>query len=320
MRKFLALTLALVFALCLGVPALAADAYTVTLINGMDGSVHATYQVAAGEDFIFTISCAAPADMGPVAAGEAGSGVTTTVGTIAYSNITTGGPNAYPTAETVTISGINADATVTVTPNPDEVDSVFPTITEGGSAGSTSGEASGEASEDPYPMFDEYKTYLYETLMQDSFWQGNEANLLAGLEAAETPEDESIQNFTGSGEVDQAPAGVVFPMTYDEWYAINGASGEASGEAAGDTSEAAYQAYLIEFVGSCEDIQTSGAANEYIALIQAGDYVSFPVEMLFNPQWFGEAALTLDEFVAAGGVATVAEHPSNGQMLDGTSA
>ena len=72
-----------------------------------------------------------------------------------------------------------------------------------------------------YPRFEEYKDYLYETLMQDSFWQGNEANLVAGLEAAVSPDDESIQNFTGSGEVDQAPAGVEFPMTYDAWIAAN---------------------------------------------------------------------------------------------------
>ena len=72
-----------------------------------------------------------------------------------------------------------------------------------------------------YPRFDEYKTYLYETLMLDSFWQGNEANLVAALEVATSPADESIQNFTGSGAVDQAPAGVVFPMTYDVWVAAN---------------------------------------------------------------------------------------------------
>lgn len=320
MRKFLAMTLAIVFALCLCVPAMAADTYTVTLINGMDGSVHATYEVAAGEDFVFTISCAAPADMGAPAAGEEGAGVTTTAGTIAYSNITTGGPNAYPTAETVTISGINADATVTVTPNPAEVDSQFPTITEGAAAASASGEASGEASDEasdePYPMFEEYKNYLLETLLQDTFWQSNEDTLRADLAAAETPDAECIQNFTGSGMVDQAPSGVQFPMTYDVWYAENGG---ASAEAGG-TDEASYQAYLIEFVNSCEDIQTSGSAGEYIALIEAGDYVSFPVEMLFNPQWFGEAALTYDEFVAAGGNVTVADHPSNGAMLDGTSA
>lgn len=96
------------------------------------------------------------------------------------------------------------------------------------------------------------------------------------------------------------------------------ASGEASADPAGGIDEAAYQAYLIDFVNSCEDIQTSGSAGEYIALIEAGDYVTFPVEMLFNEQWFGEAALTYDAFVAAGGNVTVAEHPSNGAMLDGT--
>ena len=83
------------------------------------------------------------------------------------------------------------------------------------------------AAEEEYPGFAEYKEYLYETLMQDSFWQGNEGNLTAALEAATSPDDESIANFTGSGDVDQAPDGVVFPMTYEAWYAENGgAAGE----------------------------------------------------------------------------------------------
>ena len=176
--------------------------------------------------------------MGPIAAGDEGSGVTTTDGDITYSNVTLGGPHQYPTAETVTIAGIKSDATVTVTPNPDEVGSVFPVITEGAAAGGASGEASsdepsgeasGEASSDePYPLFEEYKAYLLETLLLDEFWQGNEALLRADLAAAETPDDENIQHFTGSGAVDQAPAGVVFPMTYDVWYAEN-AGGYAPG-------------------------------------------------------------------------------------------
>ena len=127
----------------------AADGYTVTLINGMDGSVYDTYTVAAGEDFVFTISCAAPADMGPTANGEEGSGVTTTSGTITYSNITTGGPNAYPTFEVVTISGIDGDCTVTVTPNPAETDASFPEIILGEAEPAASGEPSGEPSEEP---------------------------------------------------------------------------------------------------------------------------------------------------------------------------
>ena len=310
MKKSLSLVLAIVFALCLFVPAMAAGSYTVTLINGMDGSVYDTYEVADGEDFVFTISCSAPCDMGPIAAGDAGSGVTTTDGVIAYSNITLGGPNQYPTAETVTISGIASDATVTVTPNPDEVDSVFPAITEGAAAGGASGEASGDASGDasgepsgepsdePYPLFDEYKEYLYETMMQDSFWQGNEANLRAGLDAAESPEDESIQNFTGSGDVDQAPAGVVFPMTYDVWYAAN-----ASAAGGYSADEAGYKAYLKDWVAANPAVQAN--IDDFNAGIDAGAYGDFPMEMCFTDQWFGFAALTLDEFLAAGGVAEI---------------
>ena len=96
------------------------------------------------------------------------------------------------------------------------------------------------------------------------------------------------------------------------------ASQGAAPEAGGDTGEAAYQDYLCAFVMSCEDILASGAEEEFMALIRTGDYVSYPVEMLFNAQWFGEAAMTYDEFVAAGGVYEIAEHPSNGERLDGT--
>ena len=247
MKKTLAIALALALALCMSAAAFAADTHAVTIINGMDGSVYDTYEVTDGEDLVFTISCSPPADMGPVADGEDGSGVTTTVGTITYSNITLGGPNQYPTAETVTITGIDADATVTITPNPLEVDAQFPAVTEGEAAGGGSGEASGasgeassdepsgdpsgEASDEAYPMFGEYKAYLLETLLLDPFWQGNEATLRADIDAAESPADENLQRFVGIGDVDQAPAGVVFPMTYEAWYAENGGaapSGEAS--------------------------------------------------------------------------------------------
>ncbi|MCD7749949.1 MAG: gamma-glutamyl-gamma-aminobutyrate hydrolase family protein, partial [Oscillospiraceae bacterium] len=69
----------------------------------------------------------------------------------------------------------------------------------------------------------------------------------------------------------------------------------ASGTSAG-TEESDYQAYLMAFVDSCEDIQTSGAAADFYALIEAGDYTGFPAEMLFDATWFGEAAMTYEEF------------------------
>ena len=84
------------------------------------------------------------------------------------------------------------------------------------------------------------------------------------------------------------------------------------------TDEGAYQEYLCAFVDSCEDIQTSGAAQEFKDAILSGDYVSFPVEMLFDATWFGETAMTYDEFIAANGNYSVVDHPSNGAMLDGT--
>ena len=153
MKKTLALCLAalMLLALCActvsvnietDVPAAPAaeakDSYLITFAHGE------TYELPAGEDLVFSISCAAPADMGPPADGEEGAGVTTTSGVISYSNITLGGPNQYPTAETVTISGITEDCTVTITPNPLETEGEFPTVTIGEAAAVSS--ASGEAS------------------------------------------------------------------------------------------------------------------------------------------------------------------------------
>ena len=152
MKKILSISLAVLMLLCLSVTALAAGPYTVTVINGMDGSVYDTFEVAEGEDFVFTLQGSPPCDMGPIAEGDEGSGVTADGGKITYSNVVLGGPNQYPTAEVVTVSEITGDITVTVTPNPDEVDSEFPAFTLGevelAASGEPSGEASGEASGD----------------------------------------------------------------------------------------------------------------------------------------------------------------------------
>ncbi|MCD8087878.1 MAG: C69 family dipeptidase [Oscillospiraceae bacterium] len=145
------------------------------------------------------------------------------------------------------------------------------------------------------------------------------------LEDADTMFDELIwyiisNNNTTVAEADKTPF-VTSLLTVEE--ETEEASGEASGEASEEaaatgTEESDYQAYLMAFVDSCEDIQTSGSADDYYALIEAGDYASFPVEMLFDATWFGEAAMTYEEFVAADGVYEIADHPSNGTMLDGT--
>ena len=108
-----------------------------------------------------------------------------------------------------------------------------------GEASAAPSAASGESvAQETYPLFEEYKAYLLSTLLLDPFWQGNEATLQADIAAAQTPYDANIQNFTGSASVDQAPAGVVFPMTYDVWYAANSGSPAASSAVSSGSGEA----------------------------------------------------------------------------------
>lgn len=82
------------------------------------------------------------------------------------------------------------------------------------------------------------------------------------------------------------------------------ASGEPSEEPAaaegGDTSEKAYQEYLKAYVDACPAV-TDDIFPEFAALIDAGNYVDFPVEMCFTDAYWGFVAATYDEFVAAGG-------------------
>ena len=87
------------------------------------------------------------------------------------------------------------------------------------------------------------------------------------------------------------------PMTFEEF----AAQYVPAAPAGGDTSEAAYQAYLKEYIDAVPAV-TDDQLPEYFALIEAGDYISFPVEMAFNATWWGFAAMPLAEFVAAGGV------------------
>ena len=107
------------------------------------------------------------------------------------------------------------------------------------------------------------------------------------------------QNFTGSGDVDQAPSGVVFPMTYEEWYAVNG------GSAAGPLEDA-FVDYLHEWL--LAELEVNGnmtieqIEDEFMPLIEAGDYTTFPAEMLWNGMLEQGVPMTFEEFEAAGGV------------------
>lgn len=68
----------------------------------------------------------------------------------------------------------------------------------------------------------------------------------------------------------------------------------------GDTSEDAYKAYLKSYVDACPAVSDE-QYQEFAALIDAGEYNSFPVDMCFTDTYWGFVAATYDEFVAAGG-------------------
>ena len=93
------------------------------------------------------------------------------------------------------------------------------------------------------------------------------------------------------------------PMTFEEFKAQYkpAASGEAGGSYTAD--EAGYKQYLKDWVAACPAVQAN--IDEFNAGIDAGAYSDFPMEMCFTDQWFGFAALTLDQFLAAGGVAEI---------------
>ena len=82
---------------------------TVTFSDGQ------TFEATVGEDFVFFFQCDAPGDMGEPTPGEEGAGITTSDGTVTYSNVGLGGPYSYPTSEKVIISGFTGDFEVTIT-------------------------------------------------------------------------------------------------------------------------------------------------------------------------------------------------------------
>ena len=94
--------------------------------------------------------------------------------------------------------------------------------------------------------------------------------------------------------------------------ADQGASSETSAEtsaepsaapaaaAGGDVTEDDYKAYLKAWLAANPAVQEH--IDEFYALIDAGNYSDYPMDMCFTDQWFGFAAMTFEEFQAAGGV------------------
>jgi hypothetical protein len=163
--------------------------------------------------------------------------------------------------------------------------------------------ASDEASGEAKSVEDAYADYLRDFL---------EAEL--AVNSSMMPEHvEEILAAALAGETDTFPGDILFngmlvngnAMTFDEFAAqyqpAAGAAPAAGGAYTAD--EAGYKAYLKDWVAANPAVQAN--IDEFNAGIDAGAYNEFPMEMCFTDQWFGFAALTLDQFLAAGGVAEI---------------
>ena len=156
-----------------------------------------------------------------------------------------------------------------------------------------SGEPSGEPSGEAMSVEDAFIEYIHEWLIAE-----NEINANMTIEIVE---DEFMPLVREMNFVD-FPAEMLYngmleqgcPMTFEEFAA------QYVPAAAGGTDEASYKAYLKEFVSAVPAARDN--LDEFIAAIDAGTYDAFPADMMFNAQWWGYAAMTYDEFVAAGGV------------------
>ncbi|MCD8117612.1 MAG: hypothetical protein LUE21_10990 [Oscillospiraceae bacterium] len=150
---------------------------------------------------------------------------------------------------------------------------------------------------------------VWVTLTNGSVWTPDDTCYITRLYVDETSAINGT--VTIDGEAVELEAGV----TYTGAIVVTPAEGEAdaSGEAtaetaaaAGDTSEEAYHAYLKEYVAACPAVSDEQYL-EFEALIDASDYTTMPADMMFDATWWGYAAMTYDEFVAAGGVYEIPE-------------
>ena len=160
--------------------------------------------------------------------------------------------------------------------------------------------ASGEPSDEPAGVSVEeaYLEYIHEWLLA-------ELEVNTGGMTIEVIETE-IMPAVEAGRYDEFPADMLYngmldsgvAMTFEEFAAQYV---PAAAPASGDTSVEAWHAYLKEYVDAVPAVDDEGF-QVLSALIDADDFTTPPADMLFNAQWWGFAAMTYDEFVAAGGV------------------
>lgn len=92
------------------------------------------------------------------------------------------------------------------------------------------------------------------------------------------------------------------PMTFEEFEAQYVPAAAPAGE--GYTAdEAGWKQYLKDYVSAVPAAQEH--LDEFFAAIDAGEFYTMPGDMLFQDTFWGHSAVTLDEFVAAGGAVEI---------------
>ena len=172
-------------------------------------------------------------------------------------------------------------------------------------ADDASGEPSGETSGEAMTAEEAYVEYIHEWLLAEL-----EVNSQMTIEQIE----DEFMPLIEAGDYVSFPAEMLYSgmlengvaMTFEEFAAQYQPAGAASGEASGEgyaADEDGYKQYLKDWLAANPAVQAN--IDEFYALVDAGNYVDFPMDMLFTDQWFGFAALSLDEFLAAGGAAEI---------------
>ncbi len=164
-------------------------------------------------------------------------------------------------------------------------------------AGDASGEPSGEAKTAEEAFVD----YIYEWLLE-------ELKVNTGGMTIEIIENEFMP-LIEAGDYTTFPAEMLWsgmldsgcPMTFEEFAAqyVPEAAGseEASGEAGGTYADYIYEWLLAELaVNSSMTIEQ--IEDEFMPLIEAGDYVTFPADMLYNGMLNSGVAMTFEEWSA----------------------
>ena len=166
-------------------------------------------------------------------------------------------------------------------------------------AGDASGEAS-DASGEAMSVEEAFVEYIHE-------W------LLAEDAVNDTMTSDIVENefmpLIEAGDYVTFPAEMLWngmlengsPMTFEEFAAQYVPAGGASEEPAADP-QAAYAEYIHEWLLAELAVNSSmtieQVEDEFMPLVEAGDYVSFPAEMLYNGMLNNGVALTFEEWSA----------------------